>query len=356
MDQEGRPKTGSPQGDERLMPIGIFSRMTGLSHRALRLYADRGLLPPARVDETTGYRYYDVHSIRAAEMIRLLRRLGVPLGEMGLYIDAAATDRLEETLTQQKQRLEQEQARLDAALRLLGQDRRARRHVPRGSRRRAHRPRAGALPALVGDDGPLGVPRVLHRPRRRAGRSSRRVGPHPGRERVRGAARSHGQRTRRRGRDRAPLRAVPPRGRRGDDHPGRRTSSSSRAAASRAASSPASTRTATASPTRSQLEWLADSGRGLRGRLRMRFVRDERDTADPADFATELIWPVTEPLPGDGAEERPPDLTPRLADALRRRTCLESAQSRATDAASSTSPSPAPRRCAAGTRASACTP
>ncbi len=36
------------------MPIGIFSRMTGLSHRALRLYADRGLLPPAHVDETTG--------------------------------------------------------------------------------------------------------------------------------------------------------------------------------------------------------------------------------------------------------------------------------------------------------------
>ena len=72
------------------------------------------------MDETTGYRYYDVHSIRAAEMIRLLRRLGVPLGEMRLYIDAAATDRLEETLAQQKERLEQEQARLDAALRLLG--------------------------------------------------------------------------------------------------------------------------------------------------------------------------------------------------------------------------------------------
>ena len=57
-----------------------------------------------------------------------------------------------------------------------------------------------------------------------------------------------------------------------------------------------------------QLEWLADSGRKLRGLLRMRFVRDERDTADPADFATELVWPVTEPLPA-GAEERPPDLT-----------------------------------------------
>ena len=56
-----------------------------------------------------------------------------------------------------------------------------------------------------------------------------------------------------------------------------------------------------------QLEWLADSGRKLRGPLRMRFVRDERDTADPADFATELLWPVTDPL-REGAEERPPEL------------------------------------------------
>ena len=118
MTDRGRASQGSSPGGQRLMPIGIFSRITGLSHRALRLYADRGLLPPAHVDPDTGYRYYDVHSIRAAEMIRLLRRLDVPLGEMRLYIDAAATDRVEETLAQQRLRLEQEQARLDAALRL----------------------------------------------------------------------------------------------------------------------------------------------------------------------------------------------------------------------------------------------
>ena len=57
-----------------------------------------------------------------------------------------------------------------------------------------------------------------------------------------------------------------------------------------------------------QLEWLADSGLVLRGPLRMRFVRDERDTADPADFATELIWPVAAPAPGR-ADEAPRDLS-----------------------------------------------
>ena len=39
---------------------------------------------------------------------------------MRLYIDAAAADRVEETIRQQRARLEQEQDRLNAALRLLG--------------------------------------------------------------------------------------------------------------------------------------------------------------------------------------------------------------------------------------------
>ena len=279
------------------MPIGIFSRMTGLSHRALRLYADRGLLPPAHVDETTGYRYYDVHSIRAAEMIRLLRRLGVPLGEMRLYIDAAATDRLEETLAQQKQRLEQEQARLDAALRLLG-----RIDELDGMFRAAPAVELvelapGALPALDGHHGPQRVPRVLHRARRDAGGARRLPRTHA--ERARGGR--------------------PPR----PDRQGARRAET-RPCSTTSCVSPSAERPATPLGgdlvelaggrfARSvftglyedgyrfayarQLEWLADSGRKLRGLLRMRFIRDERDTADPADFATELIWPVTEPLP-----------------------------------------------------------
>jgi DNA-binding transcriptional MerR regulator len=307
MGQEGRRKMGSPQDDRRLMPIGIFSRMTGLSHRALRLYADRGLLPPAHVDETTGYRYYDVHSIRAAEMIRLLRSLGVPLSEMGLYIDAATTDRLEETLTQQKQRLEQEQARLDAALRLL-----SRIDELDGMFRAAPAVElidlaperclrwSGTMARSEFHESYIDLAAVL------ADRAAESGLTPIGREYVvlldptdKGLA----------GGDETVLRyelCLPVAGQ----------ATATLAAdlveleGGRFARSVFSGlyedgyRFAYAR----QLEWLADSGRGLRGRLRMRFVRDERDTADPADFATELIWPVTEPLPGV-AEERPPDLT-----------------------------------------------
>jgi DNA-binding transcriptional MerR regulator/effector-binding domain-containing protein len=307
MDQEGRRTMGSPQDNQRLMPIGVFSRMTGLSHRALRLYADRGLLPPARVDEVTGYRYYDVHSIRAAEMIRLLRRLGVPLGEMGLYIDAAATDRLEETLTQQKLRLEHEQARLDAALRLLGR-----------------------IDELDGMFRAAPAVELIDLPPERCLRWSGTMARSGFHESYIDLAAGLAERAAESGltpsgREYVVLLDPTDKGLAGGDETVLRYELCL-PVAGEAMATPAADlveleggrfarsvfsglyedgyRFAYAR----QLEWLADSGRGLRGRLRMRFVRDERDTADPADFATELIWPVTEPLP-DAAKEQPPDLT-----------------------------------------------
>ena len=41
-----------------LLPIGRFARLTELTVKALRHYAEIGLLEPARVDEATGYRFY----------------------------------------------------------------------------------------------------------------------------------------------------------------------------------------------------------------------------------------------------------------------------------------------------------
>jgi DNA-binding transcriptional MerR regulator len=39
--------------------IGEFARRSRLSLKALRLYDERGVLVPARVDQGSGYRYYD---------------------------------------------------------------------------------------------------------------------------------------------------------------------------------------------------------------------------------------------------------------------------------------------------------
>jgi DNA-binding transcriptional MerR regulator len=44
----------------QLMPIGRFSRLTGVGVKALRHYDEVGLLVPAAVDDETGYRFYSV--------------------------------------------------------------------------------------------------------------------------------------------------------------------------------------------------------------------------------------------------------------------------------------------------------
>ncbi|MDA8316086.1 MAG: MerR family transcriptional regulator [Actinomycetota bacterium] len=64
------------------LPIGDFSRMTYLSVKALRRYHDMGLLEPADVDPSTGYRYYDASQVPIGQVIRRFRDLGMPLDQL----------------------------------------------------------------------------------------------------------------------------------------------------------------------------------------------------------------------------------------------------------------------------------
>jgi DNA-binding transcriptional MerR regulator len=72
----------------QLMPIGRFSRLTGVGVKALRHYDELGLLVPAAVDDETGYRFYSPDQVDRAEAIRLLRRLDMPLEEIRSTLDA----------------------------------------------------------------------------------------------------------------------------------------------------------------------------------------------------------------------------------------------------------------------------
>ena len=62
-----------------LMTSGEFSRASGLSRKALRLYDQLGLLSPAVVDPGTQYRLYDPAQLEQARLVAWLRRLGMPL-------------------------------------------------------------------------------------------------------------------------------------------------------------------------------------------------------------------------------------------------------------------------------------
>ena len=71
----------------RLLSIGAFAQATRLSPKALRLYDELGLLPPAFVDPDSGYRFYDPAQLERARLVAWLRRLGMPLARIRIVCD-----------------------------------------------------------------------------------------------------------------------------------------------------------------------------------------------------------------------------------------------------------------------------
>lgn len=70
-----------------LLTIGAFARRSRLSQKALRLYAEMGLLAPTRVDPDSGYRFYRADQVDRARLIGLLRRLDMPLARIADVLD-----------------------------------------------------------------------------------------------------------------------------------------------------------------------------------------------------------------------------------------------------------------------------
>jgi DNA-binding transcriptional MerR regulator len=64
------------------LSIGEFAQLTQLSVRTLRRYHEAGLLEPASVDPSSGYRYYSSEQIPSAQVIHRLRELDMPLPEV----------------------------------------------------------------------------------------------------------------------------------------------------------------------------------------------------------------------------------------------------------------------------------
>ena len=72
-----------PATDRGLLPTGEFSRRTGLSLKALRIYDELDLLKPATVQPGSGRRGYATGQIRLARLIGMLRGAGLSLAGIG---------------------------------------------------------------------------------------------------------------------------------------------------------------------------------------------------------------------------------------------------------------------------------
>lgn len=103
------------------MQIKEFADLTGVSVRTLHYYDEIGLLSPALIDRSNGYRYYDDESLLRMQQILFYRELDFPLKSIQKiltnpnYDKAAALGQQRKLLLLKKERLERLILAIDSA-------------------------------------------------------------------------------------------------------------------------------------------------------------------------------------------------------------------------------------------------
>ena len=86
------------------MQIREFAERTGVSVRTLHYYDEIGLLRPACVDRSTGYRFYDEANLLQMQQILFYRELDFPLKTILRIVSSPSYDK-QKALRDQKQLL-----------------------------------------------------------------------------------------------------------------------------------------------------------------------------------------------------------------------------------------------------------
>ena len=92
-----------------MITIQGFARLCGCNTQTLRYYDRIGLLPPARVDEWTGYRYYEEDQALLFVKIKNLQQADFSIEEIRPLLNAdddRLTEALERKISEQEQKLE----------------------------------------------------------------------------------------------------------------------------------------------------------------------------------------------------------------------------------------------------------
>lgn len=113
-------------GERTLLGIGAFARLSGISIPRLRRYHDAGLLVPATVDSSTGYRTYRRAQLARARELSRLRRTDLPLQELAGALSGDPSVRLRVLLAHRRtleERLANDQRMIDLVDQLIREER-----------------------------------------------------------------------------------------------------------------------------------------------------------------------------------------------------------------------------------------
>jgi len=99
-----------------MLKIGDFSKLSHITVKALRFYEKEGLLCPVKVDQWTGYRFYETAQLDTAARIKAYRQLDLSIEEIkAIFAGASAA----EILRERAALLEQQRSEIDVRLNLI---------------------------------------------------------------------------------------------------------------------------------------------------------------------------------------------------------------------------------------------
>ena len=101
--------------------IGQFAKLSGLSCRMLRFYAEQNILVPAFTDDATGYRHYLPSQLIEAKLLRRLRQADFSLDDIAVILNGLETAQWEERVAAQRESIAQKIAAMRMALEELEQ-------------------------------------------------------------------------------------------------------------------------------------------------------------------------------------------------------------------------------------------
>ena len=104
-----------------LLLIGQFSKLSGLSCRMLRFYAEQNILVPAYTDRSTGYRHYLASQLTEAKLLKQLRQADFSLGDIAEILNGLKTTQWEKRVAAQRESIAQKIRALEMALEELEQ-------------------------------------------------------------------------------------------------------------------------------------------------------------------------------------------------------------------------------------------
>jgi len=98
--------------DVEFLSIGKMAALNHITVQTLRHYDKIGLLKPLRVDEETGYRYYDIKQSAILDMIQYMKSLGMSLEQIREQFRKEDIEEIQDILRKQSKNIDDEIRRL----------------------------------------------------------------------------------------------------------------------------------------------------------------------------------------------------------------------------------------------------